>query len=110
MAPIAKDVLSYEHDTPLLYRGVDALRAVCKAGFDHTPPGLRWDVPDLRVLIRGDLAVTWGLNHMHGAGVDLWSRGTRIFQRIDGRWQMIHQHVSFPVDPSSGSASTNLHP
>ncbi|HEY8944444.1 MAG TPA: SRPBCC domain-containing protein [Polyangiaceae bacterium] len=110
MATIARNILSYEHDPPLFYRGVDALRAVCQAGFDHTPEGLRWDVPDLHVLIRGDIAVTWGLNHMYGAGVDMWSRGTLIFQRIDGRWQMIHQHVSFPVDPSSGSASTNLHP
>lgn len=102
MAPVAKHVLSYEHEAPLVYRGVDALRETCRVGFDRAPDTFRWDVPDLRVIVRGDIAVTWGLNHMHGSGVEMWSRGTRIFQRIDGRWQLVHQHVSFPI--SAGSA------
>lgn len=106
MAPIADDVESYEHTAPLVHRGVDALRATCREGFERTPPGLRWEVPDLRVVVRGDVAITWGLNHMHGPGVDMWSRGTRVFQRIDGRWRMIHQHVSFAVDPATGAMVT----
>lgn len=110
MAPIESDVISYEHEAPLAYHGVEALRATCKTGFDKTPERFRWDVPDLRVLIRGDLAVTWGLNHMHGPGVELWSRGTRIFQHIHGRWRMIHQHVSFPFDPATGQAKLDLRP
>jgi uncharacterized protein YndB with AHSA1/START domain/ketosteroid isomerase-like protein len=110
MASIAADVVSYEHEMPLVFRGADGLRESCKLGFDSTPDGLRWDVPDLRVLVRGDLAITWGLNHMHGPGVEMWSRGTRVFQKIDGRWQMIHQHVSFPFDPASGAAKMDLQP
>lgn len=110
MTPIAKHVLSYEHEAPLTYRGVDALRATCKAGFEAMPDGFRWEVPDLRVIVRGDLAITWGLNRMHGPGVEMWSRGTRIFQKIDRRWQLIHQHVSFPFDPGSGAAKLDLKP
>ena len=83
MFPIAADVLSYEHETPLVFRGAASVRASCELGFATTPPGLRWEVPDQRVIIRGDLAITWGLNHMHGGNVDLWSRGTRLFQRRD---------------------------
>ena len=30
-----------------------------------------------------------------------WSRGTRVFQRSGGRWLMTHQHVSFPIDPTT---------
>lgn len=110
MSPVAKNVISYEHDAPLAYQGADAVRAVCKAGFEHMPNGFRWEVPDLEILVRGDVAVTWGLNHMYGAGVEMWSRGTRIFQKVDGRWQMIHQHVSFPYDPATGSAKLDLQP
>jgi len=110
MRPIADDVLSYEHESPLAYHGVEALRAICKTGFEHMPGDLRWDVPDLHVVVRGDIAVTWGLNHMNGSGVDMWSRGTRIFQKIDGRWQMVHQHVSFPYDPATGAARLDLRP
>ena len=36
---------------------------------------------------------------------ELWSRGTRVLQRRDGRWQLTHQHVSFPVD-AAGQASS----
>ena len=59
--------------------------------------------------------MTWGLNRMadYADGVvksEMWSRGTRIFQRVDGRWQMIHQHVSFPMDPATGRARFYLVP
>jgi uncharacterized protein (TIGR02246 family) len=115
MESIAKDAISYEHEAPLEYLGADAIRAVCKRGFEAMRGDLRWDVPDLRVLVRGDVAVTWGVNHMCAqetgkAKIDLWSRGTRIFQKIDGRWLMIHQHVSFPMDPESGKAAMEVRP
>jgi hypothetical protein len=38
------------------------------------------------------------------------SRGTRVFQRSSGRWLMTHQHVSFPIDPTTGLAATDLTP
>jgi len=110
MAPLSPDVVSYEHEMPLVHRGVAALRASCKVGFDNAPDPFRWDIPDLRVMVRGDIAVTWGLNYMHGPGLEMWSRGTRIFQRIEGSWRMIHQHVSFPFDPESGAAKMDLRP
>lgn len=110
MEPIAADVVSYEHGTPQAYHGIDAVREVCAAGFEYQEGDFRWDVPDLQVLVSGDLAVTWGLNRMHtllpdGSVRDMWSRGTRVFQRRDGRWQMTHQHVSFPMD-ATGQASS----
>jgi len=115
MAPIATNVLAYEHEQPLQHSGIAALREICQAGLDAATDKFRWDVPDMKIIIRGDIAVTWGLNRMHfePAGKpasDSWSRGTRIFQRLGGRWQMIHQHVSYPMDPESGKASTDLKP
>lgn len=115
MAPVAPAIVSYEHSMPLEVRDIDTMRAECKVGFDRSGPEFRWDIPDLQVIVRGDIAVTWGLNRMADRidGVvrsEMWSRGTRIFQRIDGRWQMIHQHVSFPVDPATGNARFDLVP
>lgn len=116
MAPIADDVISYEHDQPLQYVGVQAVREVCKAGLDASGYGtVAWNVPDLKVLIDGDLAVAWGLNHIqmkrtNGQVIDSWSRGTRIFQRRNGEWLMTHQHLSYPYDPNTGDAKTDLRP
>lgn len=106
MEPIAEDVVSFEHELPLQVQGIEALRKQCKAGFDASKGDIRWSVPDLRVVIRGNVASTWGTNQMvsteGGKTTTSWSRGTRIFQRRDGAWKMIHQHVSFPFDPGSG--------
>ena len=98
MADIADDVVSYEHQAPLQYVGVDPVRESCRRGLEATDGAVTFTVPDLTVRVDGDLAVAWGLNRMTLDGAESWSRGTRVFARRNGRWQMIHQHVSFPVD------------
>lgn len=115
MAPIADTIVSYEHSMPLEVRTIADLREECRIGFDNASPQFRWDIPDLKIVVRGDIAITWGLNRMvdyeNGAvKSEIWSRGTRIFQHIDGDWKMIHQHVSFPFDPESGMARMDLKP
>lgn len=115
MAPVADTITAYEHSPPLAVRDRAALREECRRGFALAGPEFRWDVPDLQVIVRGDVAVTWGLNRMTSSADGavqsrMWSRGTRIFQRIGGRWQMIHQHVSFPADPDTGAARLDLAP
>ncbi|MGI5281799.1 YybH family protein [Nonomuraea polychroma] len=116
MAAIADDVVSYEHETPLEYAGVDQVREVCARGLDAVGDAdVSLDVPDLKILAREDLAVAWGLNRVRVAGEDgqvseTWSRGTRVFQRRDGAWMMVHQHLSFPLDQATGAARTDLRP
>jgi uncharacterized protein (TIGR02246 family) len=115
MSHIADDVVSYEHDEPLRYIGVDNVREVCARGLDASSGAVGWDVPDLKILVRGDLAVAWGLNHMSaqqpdGRTEESWSRGTRVFHKVEGSWSMIHQHVSYPYDPETGEARTDLRP
>ncbi|GAA3955015.1 hypothetical protein GCM10023085_41830 [Actinomadura viridis] len=114
MAPIADDIVSYEHETPLQYEGVDAVRELCARNL-NAPVTVSLDVPDLRVAVRGDLAVAWGLNRVQatfpdGTTSDHWSRGTRVFERRNGAWMMIHQHLSVPFDPETGAAGTGLSP
>lgn len=58
---------------------------------------------------------SWGLNHMravadNGSAWESWSRGTRIFRRTGDGWRMVHQHVSYPFDPATGTARTDLVP
>lgn len=115
MAPVAEVIVAYEHSAPLEMREPAALREECRRGFALAGSEFRWDVPDLQVIVRGDIAITWGLNRMtdraDGAVTSrIWSRGTRVFQRVGGRWQMIHQHVSFPADPDTGAARMDLAP
>jgi uncharacterized protein (TIGR02246 family) len=115
MKTIAEAVVSYEHEQPLEYVGRDRVREVCANGLNASDGTVTWTVPDLKVVVRDDLAVSWGLNSMtaqqeDGALVESWSRGTRVFQKTDQGWKMIHQHVSFPFDPDTGRARTDLAP
>lgn len=114
MAPIAADIESYEHAAPLQCT-LEEIREQCAIGFDAASDDFIWTVPDLRVAVEGDLAVAWGLNRMadhlpDGTEQVTWSRGTRVFARRGGAWRMIHQHVSFPLDPATGMAATDLRP
>jgi ketosteroid isomerase-like protein len=115
MAPINESIVSYEHSVPLQYTSIDDIREECRRGFDLAGEDFMWTVPNLRIVADGDVAVAWGLNRMtdrlpDGSEVTTWSRGTRVFQRCEGRWTMIHQHVSFPFDPATGLAATGLTP
>lgn len=100
MSHIAPDVVSYEHESPLEYLGLDQVREMCRSGLEQTSGTVTWTVPDLTVIARDDLAVAWGLNQMtaqaDGTTVEDWSRGTRVFRRQQGEWTMVHQHVSYP--------------
>ena len=110
MESIAPDVVSYEHEAPLAYVGADAVREVCRLGLEASTGTVTLDVPDLTVLTDGDLAVAWGLNRVVVDGAETWSRGTRVFRQVRGEWVMSHQQVSFPYDPATGKAATDLRP
>lgn len=115
MEPIDATIVSYEHSVPLQYTSVDDIREECRRGFELAGDDFMWTVPDLQVVVDGDLAVAWGLNRMtdhlpDGSESATWSRGTRVFRRVEDRWTMVHQHVSFPIDPDTGIAATGLEP
>jgi uncharacterized protein (TIGR02246 family) len=115
MSRIADDVVSFEHEAPLRYVGIDAVREVCRQGFEVMRGELQVELHDLQVIVRDDIAVTWALNRMVAEEpgrprVELWSRGTRVLQKLDGQWKLIHQHVSFPYDPATGRAAFDLVP
>jgi uncharacterized protein (TIGR02246 family) len=116
MATIADDIVSYEHEGPLQYVGVADVREACQRGLDAGGDAeIGFEVPDLAVMVRDDLAVAWGLNHVQvdpaqGRKIDSWSRGTRVFARRNGEWSMIHQHLSVPYNPATGQAEVHLRP
>jgi ketosteroid isomerase-like protein len=104
-------VVSYEQ--PLEYVCRDRFRDVCANGLDASDGNVTWTVPDLKVVVRDDLAVSWGLNRMtaqqgDGAVVESWSRGTRVFQKTDQGWEMVHQHVSLSTRTMSTFTSSDV--
>jgi uncharacterized protein (TIGR02246 family) len=101
MSHIAPDVVSYEHAGAMEYVGSDAVREVCAAGLAAAPDGVEMETPGLTVRVGGDLAVSWGIDRIRiaerdGAPTEVEARGTRVFERREGEWLMVHQHLSHP--------------
>ena len=94
---IAPDIVSYEQIAPLQYVGIADVREVCRQGLASSPARIDFDTPELTVLVGGDLAVSWGLDRIVADGNQKWSRGTRVFRRQRGQWNMVHQHLSLPA-------------
>jgi ketosteroid isomerase-like protein len=98
-AHYAPDLLSFDLAPPLATRGPDipgleAWLAGWEGPIDH-------EIRDLSIEVGEDVAYSTSLNRMRatstgGEQVDLWTRATIGFRKIDGRWRVVHEHVSVP--------------
>jgi len=72
------------------------------------------ELADLRVYAQADLAIARCAvrmaGTMFGRHLDSWVRTTNCFQRIEGEWLMIHDHVSWPIDFATDKALKDLNP
>ncbi len=99
-APYAAHAVIYDLEPPLSHDGISVER---KRKWLET-----WDTPieliarDFKVVISGDHAYGHGFLRMSGTkkGVDhpvsFWMRATMCFERIDGKWRIVHEHNSVP--------------
>lgn len=99
-APFAPHAVIYDLEPPLMHDGISVER---KRKWLET-----WDSPieliaqDFKVVVSGDHAYGHGYLRMSGAkkGVDhpisFWMRTTMCFERIDGKWRIVHEHTSVP--------------
>jgi ketosteroid isomerase-like protein len=101
VARYASGAVSFSLAPPLVSGDVgdaDALRAWF-ATFDGP---VDYEIRDLRVTVGGDVAFCHSVNRMsatpRGASesFDLWFRSTVCAARVDGVWQVAHEHTSVP--------------
>jgi uncharacterized protein (TIGR02246 family) len=114
MADIAPDVASYEYEEPHVL-DLDAVRENCRLGLEATDEKVDFAVVEPQVVVRDDLAVVWALDRVRvpqagGDTATTWSRATRVFRRRDGRWLLVHQHLSYPLAAGTDRARLDLTP
>lgn len=108
-------VVAYDIVPPLEYRGNDAYRKDYEqflAMFDG-PLGLEFR--EMRIVAGHDVAFMNSLEHMTGnmkggQKMDTWVRATSGFQKIDGKWKIVHDHISVPTEFDAGKAVLDLKP
>jgi ketosteroid isomerase-like protein len=102
------DLVVYDIGTPREFDGVKAVRGDFQNFFD-TIKNPKVEFVSLHVVTDGKMGVAYSVQHGTGtdkAGkpVDMTFRVTDVWQKIGGKWKIIHTHVSFPVDMATGKA------
>jgi ketosteroid isomerase-like protein len=71
------------------------------------PGPIKFTVSDLSVMSDGKIAYGHSIQHLSGAmadgsSSDMTVRVTDVYRKIDGKWLIVQEHVSVPIDFSSG--------
>jgi ketosteroid isomerase-like protein len=88
---------------PLKYKGwAEYKRGVQKSIFDQTSGGKLTPNDDLKITRRGDVAWMTLTFHLslamkNGAAMELDCRHTAIWEKRRGKWLIVHEHVSTPI-------------
>lgn len=117
IAAVAADAVLFELAPPLQFRAGDRDGVTeIEAWFDTWDGRVTVEMANPTVIIEGDLAVVFALSHMQGTKkggdrIDSWNRRTVVLQRTADRWQIVHEHGSYPMMmDGSARAATDLKP
>lgn len=100
---------------PRQYVGAAAYRKDWQAFLDSFNGPIAVELTDLDIGTDRDLAYSHSIQHVAGTNkqgkkLDLTVRVTDVYQKIRGRWFIIHEHVSVPVDLDTDKPDLNSKP
>ena len=109
MSLYSPDIVYFDIVLPHQFVGADAVRSNFLRWFAEYQGDIGLETHDLSVTVDGDVAFAHMLHadsgtRRGGQDVEVWLRATVCARRIDDRWQIIHEHVSFPINPGDWSA------
>lgn len=114
MSFYAPEIVAFDIMPPMQFAGEEAWRGnwVDFLGQFEDDPTL--EIEDFRIHCSGDIAFVHGFTRLQGTmggrPLDSWTRQTNCLRRVDGAWLIVHDHVSVPVDFSTGQALMDLEP
>ena len=115
MSIYAPELVAFDLVPPLRYVGADAYRNHWLEGWSLLQGPMGYEVHDLSITVGDDVAFTRSLNRSSatlntGQKTDFWLRWTTCFRKINGKWLIVHMHVSVPFDFETGRAVLDLKP
>ena len=110
------DAVLFDVKPPYKTEGPAAIRQLWQECLPHFPASFKSEHHELRITVGGDVAFVHGLHHMkpldppdHPCGQS-WVRVTACYRKVNGRWFVAHEHVSFPFDCTTGQISPIVNP
>lgn len=110
MQHYAPGVVFFDAVPPHEHHGAEAYHRTWEAMFDFLPPHLASETRDMVIKTSGDLAVMHCLQRLVNADTGEaatcgWVRVTVGYERQQGTWRVVHEHVSVPFDPATSKAA-----
>ena len=114
MSVFAPEVVSFDLGPPLRHGGGEEFVRRWKELFLSSRGALDYEVSDPTIVVGDDVAFSHSLNRIAsqtGNGKsERWVRWTACYRKTKGKWLIVHEHVSVPVDVREGKALLTLTP
>lgn len=113
MALYAPDTVTFDLMPPHQVKGADHYRKNFERWFAAMPGPIDYEIHDSRIVAGNNVAFCHSLSHVkatrsNGEKADYWVRVTVGFQKRNGQWLMIHDHVSMPHNMETMKAVSDL--
>jgi len=108
-------VVAYDIVPPLEYKGYDAYKKDYMDFLAMFDGPINFEFREMRAIAGNDVAFVHALEHLsgkmkNGQKMDLWLRGTSGLRKINGKWLIVHDHISVPTNMDTGKAEMGLKP
>jgi ketosteroid isomerase-like protein len=115
MSMYAPDVVAYDIVPRLQYIGKETYQKDYAQFLAQYDGPIEVEFRDVKIFVGNAVAFACCLERLNGTlkssqKSDAWVRVTSGFQKINGKWLNIHDHVSVPAHFNSGKAMLDLRP
>lgn len=115
MAPFAREIISFDIVPPLQTIGAEAFVTHWEQFFESHQGPIHVEFPHVSIAVADDVAFSYCVHHItgqlkSGEQTDWWLRWTACYRKREGKWLIVHEHVSVPTDLSTGKALVDLKP
>ncbi|UBF28928.1 nuclear transport factor 2 family protein [Kovacikia minuta CCNUW1] len=110
----ATAIVIFDVKPPFQTQGKEAVRQLWEDCLPYFPDSFEMETRDLTITANDEIATAHWLFRLKGEqehpAMQMWMRATAVCQKHQGNWQILHEHISVPFDPSNAQAVFTLNP
>jgi uncharacterized protein (TIGR02246 family) len=100
---------------PRQYTGADAYKKDWAGVFAGGADSPKFEISDLDISADRKLAYSHSIQHFtctdaKGNKMDMTMRATDVYRKVNGKWLIVHEHYSAPIDLATGKADLTSKP
>lgn len=114
MSHYAAEIVIFDVKPPFQTKGREAVRQLWEDCLPCFPDAFEMETRDLTIVANDEIGTAHWLFRFKGEqdhpAMQMWMRATAVCQKQQSTWQILHEHISVPFDPSNAHAVFTLDP